>query len=242
MPQTQQNGTLSQPQPIVAERQLKAREVWANPDSYATTLVVLFVDRYGTEGLQWHPETIAMQVAEDFAVELPRPNRDRLLAAISLLTTNYFYKRLPQFNTICNVLSGDDFNPGVFEPADAADCAWGITEALLICPPDESEPFTDEIRQYVGQILRREGYVQAPDILRIALDADLSDQIRTTFADDPDMFQALHENQTAKTQECEQLIRENLDRLLAQITALPLSSGSTEQLRARLQQNIKIGS
>jgi len=225
----------------VAPGHAKAREVWASPESYATTLLVLFVDRYGTEGLEWHPETIAMQVGQDFAVEVPRVNMDRLLAAITLVTTDYFYKRLSVFNDTCNVLSGDDFNPGVYQPADAADCAWGTTEALLICPPDEEEPFTDEIRHYVGRILRAEGYVQAPDILRIALDADLSDQVRDTFADDPEMFQALHESQTAKTQECEQLIRENLERLLTQIEQLPLVTGSADQLRDKLRQNIRPG-
>lgn len=238
---TQTRGELSQLPPKIAPGHAKAREVWASPDSYATTLLVLFVDRYGTEALSWHPETIAMQVGEDFAVEVPRVNMDRLLAAITLVTTNYFYKRLSVFNDTCNVLSGDDFNPGVFQPADTADCAWGITEALLICPPDEEEPFTDEIRYYVGQLLRNEGYVQAPDILRIALGADLSDQIHDTFAEDPDMFQALHENQTEKTQQCEQLIRENLERLLSQIEALPLANGSAEQLRDRLRQNIRPG-
>ena len=41
---------------------------------------------------------------------------------------------------------------------------------------------------------------QAPDVLRVALDADWSAQVGTEFADDPEMFQAIFEVQQEKTQ------------------------------------------
>jgi hypothetical protein len=241
MPQQTQTPPPKPTPPPAADR---ARAAWLDPRSFASTLLILFADRYGTEGLGWHPRTIATQVAEDFGVdEVPRQNLDRLLAAIALVTTDYFYKRLSAFVHLCNVLSGDGFDPTTFDPADAADCAWGITEALLISPPDEPEPFCDEIRYYLAEVLRHEGFVRPPDVLALAIGGDRSDQVRDDFADDdPEMFAALYQAQSARNDEVTRLVRGGIEALLSQVEALPLESGDASGLRQRLLSHVRVPS
>lgn len=224
--------------PAQNQKQL-ADEAWLSPLSHATVLLCLYVDTYGMEGLSWHPETVKQQVEEDFAVKLPQQNFDRLMAAITLCTTNYFFKRLSVFIELCNVLSGDDFNPNVFKPADCMDCAWGITEALLIAPPDEEEPFTDEIRYYLAEILKSEGFVQAPDILALALGGNRVDQVSQDFTDDPELWSAMYKTQKEKNQEVVDLLKSTLHNLLAQLEGLPLQNGSTKELVDKLRTNIR---
>jgi hypothetical protein len=129
----------------------------------------------------------------------------------------------------------------VFDPADSVECAWAVTEALLLVPPDaeDPEPFSDEVRHYIGAVLREEGYVTAPDVLRIALDGDFADHVRFNFADDPEMFQGIYDVQASKAAEVTDTVRENLTELLEQIQSLPLVHGDARGLVARLSGQIR---
>ncbi len=202
-------------------------------------MLTLVIDRYGTEAMTWHPTTLKMQIEQDYNVQLPKLTFDRLLAAITLVTTDYFFQSLTRFIDLCNVLAGDDFDPGTFNPADASECAWGITECLLLNPPEEEDPFTDEIRQYIAATLANEGFVKPPDVLRIALNADHAQKVQYDFEDDPEMFQAIFEVQASKADEVTAMLQENIADLIAQIHSLPLDNGSTTELIKRIPQNLR---
>lgn len=212
------------------------QQYWTHEDTFASVLLTLFLDHYGLEALEWAPETIRMQIEEDFNVQLPTVNLDKLLAAILVVTSNVFYKDLVSFIQLCNVLSGHELNLEVFDPADSAEMAWAITEVLLLDPPEEPEPFSSDIRDYIGYMLREEGYVTAPDVLRIGLNTDLSQSISQTFADDPEMFQAIHESQIAKADEINHMLTEQLQDLQTQLQGLPLKNGSADGLLQKLQE------
>jgi hypothetical protein len=206
-------------------------KVWANQDSFTTTLVVLFVDTYGTEGFDWHPNTVEIEVEHDFRINLPDVNFEKLMTGISLFKTNNFYRSLPDFIRSCVVLNGERVGKDQFELADAADCAWGMTEAMLLHPPEVDEPFTAEIRTYVGKMLDQEGILTPPDILRIALrDQDVAEQVRYGFSDDPEMFGAIQDMQAAKTEDINHLIKSRLRSLFHQLKSLPLNAQASDNM------------
>lgn len=212
-------------------------EMWKSPQTFATVLITVFLDRFGTEALMWDPATIALEIEEEFDVDLPERSFDKLMTAISLLTTDRFYKSLPDFITACNILSGDTYDPNTFDPADGEEIAWGVTEGLLICPPedDDQEPFSDEIRAYIGAALDAEGIINPPDILRIALrTANVSTSL-DDFSDDPAMFNAIYDLESAKTGEINATIKDRTITLYNQLAALKLQNGSTEKVLAALQ-------
>jgi hypothetical protein len=190
------------------------------------------LDRFGTEALQWDPTTITLEIEEEFAVDLSQLSLDKLLVAIQIMTTDKFYKSLPDFISFCNVLSGDTYRPDMWDPADAEEVAWGVTEALLLYPPedDDPEPFTDEIRSYIGAMLDREGLINPPDILRIALrQARVSPSIED-FSDDPTMFNAVYDLEEGKRQDIEQTVRMRTKLMAAQFRALKLKTGAVDQV------------
>lgn len=206
------------------------QEAWTSKETFGSVLLTLFLDRFGTEALEWDPATVAMEIEEEFDVDLPQLTLDRLMVAIQILTTDRFFKNLPDFITFCNVLDGDIYNPDTFDPADAEEVAWGITEALLISPPDDEdpEPFTDEIRAYIGATLDREGIINAPDILRIALRAARVSPNMEEFSDDPMMFNAIYDVEAGKTEDINESIRLKTRLLVAQLSALQLTNGNTD--------------
>jgi hypothetical protein len=213
------------------------QEAWKSRETFASVLLTMFLDRFGSEGLTWDPTTISLEIEEDFDVDLPQLALDKLMVAIQILTTDRFYKSLPDFISFCNVLSGDPYRPDMWDPADSEEVAWGVTEALLIYPPedDDPEPFTDEIRAYIGAVLDSEGLVNPPDILRIALrQARVSPNIGD-FSDDPMMFNAVYDLEEGKRQDIEQTVRLRTKLLVAQLRALNLKNGSAEQVAQMLE-------
>lgn len=217
------------------------QEAWTSRETFATVLLTLFLDRFGVEALEWEPSTIVLELEEEFDIKLPQLALDKLLTAIQLLTTDRFFKSLPDFVAFCNVLGGDTYDPHTFDPADAEEVAWGITEAMLISPPDESdpEPFTDEIRAYIGAVLDQEGILNAPDILRIALrQARVAPSI-DDFSDDPDMFHAIYDVEAGKTEDINQTILLKTKLLAAQLTALELKNGNTQHVAKLLQESLQ---
>lgn len=207
------------------------RKAWHDQESFATTLLVLFAETYGTEGLTWSPDTIAIALEHDLGLRVPRHNFDRLMAAIDIVTRNGFYTSTEDFIRLCVVLSGGALDMDTWEPADVAECAWGLTEGLILWPPDEHEdnPFSPEITGYLGFILQSEGFVTPPDIMRIAsgMDADTYGRAVDNFSDDPEMFAGIWASAESRTDEIDKAILENLRRLAGQLDALPLQVGET---------------
>lgn len=217
------------------------RKILMDPDTFATTLLVWAIDCFGMECLEWHPGTIKMELEQRYNCQIPKVNLDKLMAAVMILTTDLFFKDEARFIELANILSGDDFQPDEFDPADSVECAWAVTEALLLCPPDDDdpEPFSDNVRRYIGFVLKEEGYITPPDVLKIAIGGDFSEQVRYTFSDDPEMFSAVYQGNTDKTAEVEAIIKDSLRELVMQLQALPLTSGNTAELVQRLSQNIQ---
>jgi hypothetical protein len=218
------------------------RELLGNPDAFATTLVTLFIDTYGSEGLQWDPESVALELKDDFQIELSAGNFDKLMIGINLVTTDEFYNLVPEFISTCNILSGDTYDPRTWDPADAEELAWGITEGMLLSPPDnEEEPFTKEIRAYIGEVIDMEGIINPPDVLRIALrgSGNESRDIPGEFSDDPLMFESIYKLEQGKTDDIMAEVKANLQRLLAQLNALPLENGNAKKAIQGLIKTIK---
>lgn len=218
---------------IAASRDVAPRAVHRalllSEETYASVLLLLVLDSYGPEALEWHPETIRRQVEEDFSLRLPKATLDKIMAAVTILTTNYFFKSVSRFIELCNILSGDDFQPDEFDPADATEILWGVTEAVLIYPvnddPEDTE-FSPEVRAYIGETLKAEGIASPPDVLRLGTRADATAHINMNFSDDPEMFQAVWEVQRSKRDDLVTLVKTNLQALAEQLQLLRLNNGS----------------
>lgn len=207
-------------------------------DTYTTVLTVMVADLYGTECFQWSPETIRRELEQDFQLKLPKVTLDKIMTGIALVTTNYFYKDVTKFIEICNIISGDDFQPDEFDPADAKEIMLGITEALLLWPPDEDAEdteFSAEIREYIRQVLKEEGILKPFDVLRLAFEDDEAVTVDAEYSDDPEMYSAIYEMQQSKENELKAVLLENITALATQLRLLPIANGSAESLILDLQ-------
>jgi hypothetical protein len=214
-------------------------------ESYALVLLFLTLDTYppvsedDRGALDWTPETLRRQLEQDFALQLPKYTLDKIMAAISVLTSNRFYKDVRTFIDTCNIFAGGDFDPTEFDPADAGEVLWGVTEACLIYPPNddpEDTEFSDEIRGYIGKVLHAEGIADPPDVLRLGLRGDVAERIRSEYADDPEMYGAIWKEQQGKQTDLRDMLRRNIAEMTLQLKLLPLNNGTTQDVVARLEQ------
>lgn len=223
-----------------AQKHKKAVEFWKNPDAFGLSMLIMFLDTYGTEGLSWLPETIDMELSRDFT-EVPEANFSRFMCACSLLASNSFYQSVPDFVRICVELSGTFYPQNQLILPDAQDIAWGMTEAMMIDPPDQNDqdPFSEEIVAFIGQVLDDEGIINAPDVLRIGVrDGDLQARVSYDFSDDPEMFSAISEVELGRTNDINTFVKERAAALFSQIESLPLVNGNTSFIAA-IKQKLK---
>lgn len=233
--------THQNPSPIGKDARQRLRHAWEDHDALATVLLVMLLDTYGPEAFRWSPDTIRHELHSDLGAQVPDVVLGRAMAGIFLVTSDEFYQSLPTFNDLCVCLAGEPHAPGVFVPAGGAACAWGITEALLLSPPDpeDPEPFSDDIRAYLSHILHDEGILTPPDVLKLALhDHTLVDRVRYDFADDPELFNAIFDAEASKTDEINQFVRGRLRRLLTTLESLPLQRGQADQLARKLLETL----
>jgi hypothetical protein len=209
----------------------KLAAIFANKEAFAFNLLVAFLDSYGMEAMTWSPETIEMEIADDFNVDISAANFDRLLTARHIMAGNDFYVSPVDFARGCVSLSGHPYWADTMILPDSEDVAWGITEAMLIMPPDPSNEsiFSPEILGLIGGILDEEGILTPPDVLKIADRAnDVMNRVSYEFSDDPEMFAAIQGVESDRTDAVNHFVRSRLQALLNQLQELPLKTGKTE--------------
>ena len=205
------------------------QELFTTNESFATSMLAAMMDTFGTEFTTWSAPTIIREIEDMFHVSPPQSSIDKLMVGINLVTSNSFYTSLPDFNDFCIIMSGEHVSPYLFSMADSAACAWGITEAMLLSPPDDVDnAFTDEIRSFIGAVLLNEGIMTPPDVLKIAhLDKDIAMKVKYEYSDDPEMFGAIFQTEASKTDDINLYIKTKLFALVSQLSELPLKNAVT---------------
>ncbi len=220
----------------------KLKEALLDPTTPATVLLVLAVDLLGPDVLRWDPATIRLELEEISGTKLPAASLNKLMAAMEIVATDGFYRDLPSFIRLCNALYNGTLDLETFDPADAGEIAWGITEALLIWPPDpqDEEPFDHKIVEYIGHALRDEGIMRPPDVLQLGiLPEDVWNKVQASFSDDPQMFAAIYSIESAKTDEINQIVKARLAQALTLMDELPLQTGDAKDSIKRMLAALK---
>src|SRR5579859_4151506 len=130
----------------------------------ASVLLIIVLDEYGTDCLDWEPEVVRLEILQDFGVELPATQSDKLQAAMIVMATDHFENDWHSFNNTILALNGEPFDYEELYPIDAEEIAAVMPEIELI-KNDFQEgnfKFSDEVNTYAGQIFAEYGLFFAP--------------------------------------------------------------------------------
>jgi hypothetical protein len=211
------------------------RELIRNPDTFATSLLLIAADKWGYDCFDWAAPSLRLEFKDAWQVDIPENNLGKLLAAIRLVTGDEFYRSAAAFVAICNSLYGQaDFES--FDPADPTEILMGVTEALLLWPPAGDTPtFSLEVQEYISHAFLIEGYEQPVGVLRAVVGSKSPTIMSAEFADDPEMFTGIYQSQQARAKDLEQEYFNNVRELIEELSNLKLANGNTSQVVADLR-------
>jgi hypothetical protein len=186
---------------------------------FAATLFLICAHTFG-EGLingeygAAAPGAIATAIKNAYAVSLPPENLGKIMAAISVITTDNLTRSLPSFLATIHGLLGDGIDWSYEEPIDVDDLAWALMEATLLYPPEEDTKYDDQIVGYIQLMLAREGIKSPPAILAFAADED-------GYANIGQYDEDVLKEQAGRTDEINRYIEQMQDALMRQIASIP---------------------
>lgn len=219
-------------------------EILQNEDAFATSLLAISLDTYGTDIFEWDPRTLWMNLAEDFGANLPPVNRDKIQALILAYTTDLFHVSVECFTHLCNVLGGSEANFRRWDKVTPEEIIWGVYEVSLNTaidrePGEDPPEFSHEVRIYIGATLQEDGIFDPPDILRIAEMPPGPNEAE--WSDEPDMFNASFDKAQTEKKELMVFLANRLSQFMVEINSLPLQHKDTEtwdKFRKAVESNI----
>lgn len=173
---------------------MSAKDVLENEASVASVCMAATEALLGSQWRVWEPETLWLEL-DHHGVDVPKGNRQQILAGRSLLTTGRFFFDALVYDRTCAAFSNEDLNFDVMGESTVSYMAWAVDEAKRICDAFEDPPleWDREVIQYTAIQLKEEGYVLAPEELSFAqgaLDAlypkeasELKNEVRQIWSD-----------------------------------------------------------
>ena len=118
----------------------------------ATTLLMLCIDRWGTEFFEWEPGTFDIESQAEFNTLIPDANRDKIWALVTFYTSDGFYKSLETFIPIANALNDSEADFTQYDPVTGHEAAWCIAETMLHDIPQDGEDYGVVSREKTNRI------------------------------------------------------------------------------------------
>jgi len=207
-----------------------------------TTLAAIVIDRYGTEGLYFEPETLRDALESMANDRIPEINYDKIHAWTTAISTDFFYYDPQAFNLICNALGGFnvevDFNR--WEPPEAEEMAWTVLEVFLndVSSGGEEEfaqRFSPLMKHYMRELLSGSGVALAPQSLRFVVPETLD---VSPLAEDPTLYQMVLQFQRLRLEEVETYVEKRYKQLLEELESAELDID--HELLSRLKEGKRV--
>lgn len=213
-------------------REDEVRKFVEDVSTPATCLLVLCLDEWGTDMLDWEPETLPRAARMSWNAELPQANRDKIWALITHMTTDAFYSSLDGFIHICNALSGHGVDFEQFDPAEVDEMCWGVAETSLIAPMEKEDRFCEEIVAYMETRLEYEGFQKVPHMLKKFVQIPArEEELNQTLTSDGIGFKNYWKMQESRLANIDIWVKERLTALFTTLEVLPLRFANEQGLK-----------
>lgn len=202
-----------------------------NPEALATTLLVIAIDRFGVECLEWLPSVMEEELQGLAKAEVPQRNFDKLHGLILSLTSDRFYQEPKIFMKVCNAL--DPNGPvmfGSFDPPSPFDMAWAVTEMRLHEPATSEglkKKFNDHVLDTIRFILMDDGIIAPPKYLDFVGKVG---NVGVVGGKGPAMFEGVHKTQGAKADMIDRRVGIRFQGLARQLDAISLEDGDMSEI------------
>lgn len=148
----------------------KAREYLKNdktsPFGLYFSLVQLF---HANSFLVWEPESIWLELVNEFQLDLPLVNRDKVSAFITSIHNDAFHWDALIFENSAKAFNNEISTPDTVQEASPAELSWAVfLFEILARHTGRENPYDYEPTKYAALSMHREGLVLAPELLVFA--------------------------------------------------------------------------
>lgn len=156
----------------------------------ATVLYTLCLKTFGSEFHEWEPETIWMELQDEFKVDPVDSNKDKIISAVTLVTSNSFYEDFRVFEAVCKGLNGESGDLEWLTPLTPEEVTWAVVESRIL--DSTPEDFSLEVATYTAETLRLGGIYHCPKPLtfcQLSAKYPMDKYIPLEFRDRVELFQ-----------------------------------------------------
>lgn len=141
-----------------------ATNIWRHPDAHPLVLLMLVLNRYGQDALDWEVETLRQTIEKD-GIQLSQSAWTKILAARLLLLSPSPWRQWNVFHLTARGLAGIAPNFHYLEEPDLGHL-FLLADCMKITDP--SRETSDEVDKYAAAALRQDGQPWAPPPLTFA--------------------------------------------------------------------------
>jgi len=138
--------------------------LWRDPSASPAVLLLMFLDKYGDEALEWAPDTVKLTL-ERSGLKPSNSSFTKLLAAMSVMMTPSPWRQWEVFHHICRALAGEPPNFVYLEYPELGHLIAGYDLMHTLDPNRETDY---EVDKYIAAAFRSAGVVYLPPPLDFA--------------------------------------------------------------------------
>lgn len=148
----------------IAELVGESQNLWQGADTHPLVLLLLLIDKYGQEFVEWAPEVLSVTMKRDGIVASNR-NMNKVYAARVLLSSPSPWRQWNVFHWVCRALNGETPNFVFLEAPEICHLVVGVDCMKIIDPP---RLMSFDIDKFVAAVFKNDGIPYIPSPLDFA--------------------------------------------------------------------------
>lgn len=198
----------------------RIRDLLMSPEICATVVIVILLDEFSTEMLDWEPETLTLELASTYRIQPTQLLRDKTWAAATVLTTEQPFYTIEAFNAVSNPFNNEETNFDLMDIPDAAEAAWCLSEMKILLGTEYRDSLVQpELKSYFRLLLDEEGIFTTPKLLSPAYSAPARPENLNT---DPMVEEAIRKREGDALYDINSYVAKKSASLLHQLNEAPL--------------------
>ena len=143
---------------------ITVKNIWRHPNAHPLTLLLMLVDKYGQEVIEWEPEALRKTLKKD-GIQLSEGVWTKILAGRVLVASGSPWRQWEQFHWISYGLAGRAPNFVYLEQPEIGFLMAAVDTMRIV---DRERPLAEDIDKFVATVLRDRGILYAPAPLAFA--------------------------------------------------------------------------
>jgi hypothetical protein len=161
------------------ESKLAQNSHLSDDDANPIKIMLEIDDRWGKGWREWEPETF-LQTCDTEGIKMSNYTMDKIMALKVMVNTPEFFDSPRVFEKICVAFSNKLVDWGHIQTVKLHDIAVTVALTLRFL---KDEPFSDDVKAYIGACAIRDGYLIMPDVLKFA-NEPFMEQMRKNIGSD----------------------------------------------------------